>query len=300
MPPAAVTGSVVQVSTPPPGFAPMARVIEAGLVVTTSPEESSTETTGCVVNAVPWVGPTGCVVNTSLVAVPATVKLELVAVVRPVAVAFRVKAPCVPNVILQPPKVATPFVTVMGFVVQPPNVPVPVLRASVTDAVVLVVTRSPLESSTQTTGWVPKAVPPVEAPGEVAKPSLVAAPATVKLALVACARSPSVALRVKAPCVPSVILQPEKVAMPPTALTAGQVLRVPVPVLMATVTVEVLVVTVLPPASSTVTTGWVANTVAVVAAPGDVVKASWVAGPTETVMAVLAADARVPSVAVRV
>ena len=56
----------------------------------------------------------------------------------------------------------------------------------------------------------------------------------------------------------------------------------PVPgwVLMERVTDAVEVVTVLPPLSSTVTTGWVVQATPLLPPPGWVVKTSWVAGPT--------------------
>ena len=99
------------------------------------------------------------------------------------------------------------------------------------------------------------------------------------------------------------MLQPAKVATPATAVTGLVVqVRVPVPGLvpMARVTAEVSVVTVLPPASSTVTCGWVAKAVPPVLLPGAAVKATWVAGPVVMLKGLVVSVARVPSVAVRV
>ena len=59
-------------------------------------------------------------------------------------------------------------------------------------------------------------------------------------------------------------------------------------------------VTVLPPASCTVTTGWVAHTELRAPPPGWVVNASLAAAPTVMLNVELVADVRVPLVAVRV
>ena len=68
----------------------------------------------------------------------------------------------------------------------------------------------------------------------------------------------------------SVPKQPDRAPGPP---------EVGVPVVMARVTVEESVVTVLPPASWTVTLGWVAKAVPPVELDGCWVKASWAVGP---------------------
>ena len=99
------------------------------------------------------------------------------------------------------------------------------------------------------------------------------------------------------------ILQPAKVATPATAALGLVVqVRVPVPGLvpMARVIDEVLVVTVLPPASSTATRGWVGKAVPPRPPVGSVVKPTWVAGPVVMLKGLVVAVARVPSVAVRV
>jgi hypothetical protein len=62
----------------------------------------------------------------------------------------------------------------------------------------------------------------------------------------------------------------------------------------------VLDVTVLPAASCTTTTGWVANGVPAAAPDGLVRKASFAAAPGDTVNDVLTAEARAPDLAVRV
>jgi len=87
----ALCGFVVQVSVPPPGFVPIASMIEAELPVTVLPFASSTVTIGCVVQAVPPVPPPGCVVKTTFVAVPAVIlNALLVAEVSPLLVAVKV------------------------------------------------------------------------------------------------------------------------------------------------------------------------------------------------------------------
>ncbi len=78
-----------------------------------------------------------------------------------------------------------------------------------------------------------------------------------------------------------VILQPANDAVPPVA-ASGLVVQAKVPpgsVPRARVIEFVAPVTVLPPASSTVTTGCVLQVAALVPPPGWVLKASWVAGP---------------------
>src|ERR1700736_6460937 len=92
-----------------------------------------------------------------------------------------------------------------------------------------------------------------------------------------------------------------KVAMPATAATVVVPERVPPgPLLMATVTLEVSVVTVLPDASCTVTTGWVAKRAVLAAPTGWVVTATWAGTPAEMAKLELSAGARELSVAVRV
>ena len=66
--------------------------------------------------------------------------------------------------------------------------------------------------------------------------------------------------------------------------------RVPAPGLTARVIEAGIVVTVFPPASSTATSGWVANAVPPVEADGGWVKASWAAAPVVTLKAVLVAE----------
>src|SRR5450631_125755 len=87
------------------------------------------------------------------------------------------------------------------------------------------------------------------------------------------------------------MLQPANVATPEAAVT-GLVVQVrvaPAAVVMVKVTGAELVVTVLAPASWTVTTGWVAKAVVLTAPDGLVVNASLVAGPTVMVKLVLTA-----------
>src|SRR5438477_470 len=100
------------------------------------------------------------------------------------------------------------------------------------------------------------------------------------------------------------MLHPAKVSTPATAALVldGVQLRAPLPgglVPMARVMLAVEPVTVLPPASCTVTTGCVAQAVPPVPPPGWVVKASLAAAPTVMLKPELAADVRAPSAAVR-
>ena len=96
--------------------------------------------------------------------------------------------------------------------------------------------------------------------------------------------------------------QPAKVATPETALVGFvvQVRTAPAGVVMLRVTDAVLEVTVFPPASWTVTTGWVGKGMPPVELEGLVVKATLVAGPEEIVKLALAALVSPVAVAVRV
>ncbi len=190
--------------------------------VTTFPPASSTVSFGCVGNATPPVELAGCAVKTIFVAGPATTKelLVVVGLVRAgVDDAFSVNEPAVPSVILQFEKVATPAVGVTAPV-QPLRVPVPELMVKVI-VLVAVVTTSPLASSIDTWGAVVNTEPPVLLVGWTVKTSLLAPPATVNdlLLTVGSVRVESVAFSVNEPAVPSVILQPAKVAVPAAAVT---------------------------------------------------------------------------------
>ena len=176
----------------------------------------------------------------------------------PVAVAFNVKLPSVPKVILHPANETTPSDDASGFVVHN-NVPVPELMARVTVALDAVVT-SPPASSRVTTGWDPKTTALVEAAGTIVKMSLVAGPTvTVKAEVTAAVNEPSVAVRVYP--VPAVeILQFETVNTPLDS-TDEHPDSVPgpplegVPAVIASDIVELSAVMIFPPASSTLATG---------------------------------------------
>src|SRR2546422_1071137 len=79
---------LVPLKVPPPGFVPMATVIEAVLPVTTLPFASSTNKVTAGLIETPATVVVGCWPNTSCVAVPAVIlKAPLVAEVRPLLVA---------------------------------------------------------------------------------------------------------------------------------------------------------------------------------------------------------------------
>ena len=98
--------------------------------------------------------------------------------------------------ILQPENEATPVTALLGLAVQVSVAPAgePVML-SVMGAVLVVTVRLEL-SWTETTGWVPKTVPPAAPDGDVVKPSLAAVPATVKDVLTALASGKELAVRV--------------------------------------------------------------------------------------------------------
>ena len=174
------------------------------------------------------------------------------------------------------------------------------MSASVTE-LVLPVTVFPDASCTDTTGWVGSAVPAVPALGCVVKASLLAAPAVIANEALVPAVSP-VDVAVNVYVVALSTLQPANVATPDTAATEVDVHArfAPPEVVSARPTVFVAVVTVLPPASWTVTDGWVPHAVWLTPPPGWVVKASWLAAPTETVKVELAAVPRPVAEAVSV
>ena len=90
-PATAVTGLVVQVSVPDPGFVPIARVTLEVFPVTVLPNASCTVTTGWVDHAAPPVPPVVCVVKASFAATPAvTLNVDEVAEVNEPSVAVRV------------------------------------------------------------------------------------------------------------------------------------------------------------------------------------------------------------------
>ena len=98
------------------------------------------------------------------------------------------------------------------------------------------------------------------------------------------------------------ILQPAKVATPATA-ALGLVVQVRVAPRRgreAQGDRAVLPVTLLPPASCTVTTGWVKKATPALENEGSVVKASRLAGPVVMVKSALTSVSRAPDVAVRV
>src|ERR1700733_10460552 len=99
------------------------------------------------------------------------------------------------------------------------------------------------------------------------------------------------------------MLQPARVATP-AAAALGLLVQVSVPgpglVPIARVTDEVSVVTVLPNASRTVTTGWAAKAMPPVLLPGDTVKLNLAGAAAVILNVALVAEISNPSVAVRV
>jgi hypothetical protein len=96
------------------------------------------------------------------------------------------------------------------------------------------------------------------------------------------------------------MLQPTKVATPATAFVgfAEQARVAPAGVVMVKVTGAPLVVTVLPPASWTATTGWLTKATPPVEPEGLVMKANVLAAPAVMVTLSLMAEVTNPSVAV--
>src|SRR6476660_5990769 len=98
------------------------------------------------------------------------------------------------------------------------------------------------------------------------------------------------------------MLQPANVATPATAVfgLAVHASAAPAGVVIANVTALTSEAIVLPPASLTATTGWVANAIPPVEAPGCVVNATFAATPTVMTTGPLTAEVSTPSVAVSV
>ena len=97
-------------------------------------------------------------------------------------------------------------------------------------------------------------------------------------------------------------MQPAKVATPATAAAgfAAQVRVAPAGEVIVRVMGSLLVVTVLPPASRTVTTGWVPKAIPPVEPEGFVVKVRTAAGPVVMVKLVLTPEVSPLDVAVSV
>jgi len=113
--------------------------------------------------------------------------------------------------------------------------------------------------------------------------TLVAAPAaSAKLLEVTAVRDAGVKVRVKFPAVP-VITRLVNVATPATAVAVVVPESVPLPEAFETVTTAVDVVTVFPPESVTLTTGWVVKADPLTAPAGWVVIIALVAAPGLTV-----------------
>jgi hypothetical protein len=117
--------------------------------------------------------------------------------------------------------------------------------------------------------------------------------------LTAVVKEPSAAVNVYVPT--GLMLQPANVATPATAFF-GFVVQTSAPdgLVIVNVTALTSVVTVLPPASWIVTTGWVVNGAPPIAPLGWVVKANFADTPTVMVNDVLTAVVNTPSVAVNV
>ena len=179
---------------------------------------------------------------------------------------------------VQPLKLATPAVVVDT---QPDKVPVPEKMAKEM-SFVSVATVLPPASSIVTTGCTPNGVFAAAFPASVVKTSCTGAPtATLKALLGWLRASPaSVAVRTS-PVAAELMRQPLKAATP-AVVVAVQPARAPGPVVSVMTMAWVSVVTVLPPASSIVTVGWVPKALPPVAAAGSVVKASWLASPVPT------------------
>jgi len=266
---------MLRVPVTPPGEETM--VIRAVEPVTTCPLAVSTCTTTLPM-AVPVVPVVGCEVMTNFVAAAPITILELVAEVRPVEAAFSVKVPALGNVrlvnVAMPPE---------AFIVRVPDTPPG--DEDMVIAAVEVVTKLPLTSSTCTT-TLPMGVPALPVVGAVMASLVAVPPVIVMVELVALVRPVEAAVTMYEPAVLKIRLL--KVATPFVAF----MLVIPVTPLgdevIAMAAVEV--VTVLPLASSTVTTTF---PIAVPAAPveGCDVITSFVAVPL-MVIAVLVAELR--------
>ena len=144
-----------------------------------------------------------------------------------------------------------------------PAAPLPGSSASVTVCVPAVAL--PPASATTTTGWTAHAVPPVPPPGSVSKTRRAAGPvSTLNGGLTASEAPPPASVAVTSYEVPArSMVQPVKAARPDTLVRVVPPLHANVPPASLRVSVSVitrpLVVTVLPPASWSATTGCVAQ-----------------------------------------
>lgn len=209
---------------------------------------------------------------------------------------------------MQPEKVATPEDA--ALVVPPvhdsvaPGVPVPGVIERVTGRA-LEVTVWPNMSVTETDGWTTKAVfEPADALGWVATVRPAGGAGLIANVVLVAAGSPAVVATSLKPVPALLTEQPAKVATPATAATvvppvqARTAPAVPVPDRIASVTVAVLAVTVLPTESSTVTTGCVSKGTPAAPPAGCVVKAIAAGGPGTTLNGALVPPVRPVAVAV--
>ena len=156
----------------------------------------------------------------------------------------------------------------------------------------------PPASATATTGCTGHAVPPVPPPGCVSNTSRAAGPVTtLNGGLTASVAPPPASVAVTSYAVPArSMVQPENVASPEALVRVVPPLQVNVPPasfrVRARVITSPLVVTVLPPASWSATTGWVAHGRPPVPPPGCAVKPSLTGGPALTVKVPLTTVAR--------
>ncbi|MBK8006655.1 MAG: hypothetical protein IPK12_22955 [Gemmatimonadetes bacterium] len=153
-------------------------------------------TTGCVASSEPLCAVVeGAVVSASCVAVPAPmVMVPELTPVRPGALKASVRPPELP-LMARSVKLATPL-ALLCWVSVPPSVPPPVAMAAVTGTPACA-TALPARSCTCTAGCGARSAPLcAEAPGAVARPSLLAGPAPrAMVTVVSGARAPALATR---------------------------------------------------------------------------------------------------------
>ena len=269
--------------------AKLATIVPAALV-TVLPNASTTLTTGCATSDTPAppVADGGVTYASALAAPGESVSGDVT--VRVPSVKESVYAPIVPP-------------TTSALSVPTPDVIVAVLPltrlAPGAVAVIVplaVVTRLPKASTTLTTGCAASATPaPPDTEGAVTNASAAGGPAFNINAVMTC-RVPSEKVSVYAPTSPPTV---RVLSEPTPAVIVTVPLLTTPPTLAVTVRVPVAVMTVLPDASTTLTTGCVPSaTPAPAAAEGAVVKASALAGPATRVRG--AVTVRVPSLKVSV
>ena len=278
--------AVLVTSEPPLPLAIVAVIVPLA-PVTVLPPTSTTRTTGCVARLTPFVAVAGGgVCSTTAAGAPALSVIVPDVMVRVPSPNCNVKFPIGPFS-WSAANVATPALIVAVLLTSEPPTPEAIVAVIVPLAPGTVL---PPTSTTFTTGCVLRLTPLLAtAAGGVWKTTAFAAPTPRVIVPDVTVRVPSLNCSVNAPIVP-LRRSVENVAMPAVIGAVAVIREPPAPDAIVAVIVPLAPVTVLPPASTTFTTGCVARSTPLVAvAGGATCSTTCAAAPTVTVTAELIA-----------